>query len=153
MPPSWTELIGRIGSPQWFGVALEAFLPRPQDLTERTSLVVRVQIFFPFQGQGGEVMVCSECAIHDPQARCLTVKECAQIAMMEAGPTDPGEARLLELPDRRALPSETVCELLANFYTEALTVQILEAGVQVDSCRATLKRIMALQDEWNLGEI
>jgi len=60
------------------------------------------------------------------------VEECAQIAMMEAGPVDPGEARQQELPDGRILPSETVGKLLFNFYTEALTVQTLEAEAKVD---------------------
>jgi len=53
-PPSRAEQIGKISSPRWFGVTSEAFPYCPPDLVKRTFLEVWIQIFFPFQGQGGE---------------------------------------------------------------------------------------------------
>ena len=88
MPPDRTRRIRRISTPHRFEIAATAVPPHLPDLAEQKTLGVRIQIFFPVRGRGGEVTVGYECDIHDLQSRHLTAEECAHIGVMETGPTD-----------------------------------------------------------------
>jgi len=136
-PPDRRKQIGRISTPRRFEVAKKTVPPHLPYLAEQTAQGVRIQILFPLCELGGEVTVGYECNIHDPQSRHLTAEECALIAMMEAGPTDPEKASQLELPDKHKFFKFT------SFYTETLLVQTPKAGIRVDISRDTVgKRIL-----------
>jgi len=86
MPPDRTRRIRRISTPHRFEIAATAVPPHLPDLAEQKTLGVRIQIFFPVRGRGGEVTVGYECDIQDPQPWHLTVGACTNIAILEAGP-------------------------------------------------------------------
>ena len=86
-----------------------------------------IQIFFPVRGRGGEVTIGYECDIQDPQPWHLTVEECTNIAMLEAGPTDPGIDKQLGVPGNQ--------RPLTGLFIATLLVQTSKDGTWVDISR------------------
>jgi len=132
MPSFSTELFRSIRIPRRFAIAATTVPPHLTDLADQETLGVRIQIFFPARGQGGEVTIGCECDIQDPQLWHLTVKECTNIAMEEAGHTDPVIDKQLGVPGNQMPPT--------RLYIATLLAQTLKDGTWVDISRDTAGR-------------
>jgi len=130
MPPDRTKRFRRISTSRRFEIAVTAVLPHLPDLAEQKTLGVRIQIFFPVRGRGGEVTVGYKCDIQDPQPWHLTVEECTNTAILEAGPTDPGiDKQLGASGNQRPLTGLYIVKLLVQRDTLSETTEALRTVV------------------------
>jgi len=139
MPPVSTERFRRISTPRRFEIAATTVPPHLPDLADQETLGVGIQIFFPARGQGEEVTIGYECDIQDPQVWHLTVEECTNIAMEEAGPTDPVIDKQLGVPGNH--------RPLTRLYIATLLAQTSKNGTWIDISRDTAgRRVLADKD-------